>query len=77
MNDETICSSLYGSTIKFRHCVAWCARKKKFLTAHQVNKKGCLGKQCSAFYQVENRGFWNARAKKKLRKKLYRIVTAY
>ena len=69
MNDDTICSSLYGSTIKFRHCVAWCAKKKKFLTGHQVNKKGCLGKQCTAFYQVEDRHFWVMRQRKKDRKK--------
>lgn len=65
MNKDTICSSLYGCTIKFGKCVAWCANKKKFLTGHQVNKKGCLGKQCKCFYQVEDRAFWYMRQRKK------------
>lgn len=77
MHDQTMCSCLFGATVPFCKCVGWCASKKKFMTSHQVKQKGCLGKDCKCFYKIEDRGFWDARAKKKLRKKLYRIVTAY
>ena len=61
---STPCKVLFGSCVPFSKCVGWCSAKKKFLTAHQMLKKGCLGKQCTKFYQIENRMFWKQRQEK-------------
>lgn len=69
MQYSTPCKVLFGSCVPFSKCVGWCSAKKKFLTAHQMLKKGCLRKQCTKFYQIENRMFWKQRQEKIDRRK--------
>ena len=67
-NPYDIVPVLYGSETFYKNCPAFCRFHHCHLTAKQILRKGCLGKQCKALDRIEHR-FWEEREAKKLRKK--------
>lgn len=63
------CRVLFGNEAPFKHCVAFCRGKGKYLTALQLKKKECLRKQCKLLVKIEDRNYWAQRKALKIKKK--------
>lgn len=61
LNPNDQCKILFGGEVPFMKCVAFCRQKGRYLTAHQLKSKGCLGKQCKFLAKIEDREFWRQR----------------
>lgn len=66
---DEFCDVLWGGEALFKHCVAFCRGKGKYLTAHQLKKKECLRKQCKLLVKIEDRNYWIQREAIKKKKK--------
>lgn len=66
---DEFCDVLWGGEALFKHCVAFCRGKGKYLTAHQLKKKECLQKQCKLLVKIEDRNYWIQREAIKKKKK--------
>lgn len=62
---DEICNTLYNSQTYFSKCVGYCTFHKRYVTSHQMKKKQCLKKQCTAFIKQVNHELW---IKKELQK---------
>lgn len=68
MEADTIVDTLFGCQTEFKHCVAYCRRKGKYMTVKIMKSKGCLGKQCQYLDKKEHQ-YWITREQIKAKKK--------
>ena len=68
-NPDDIVAVLYGSETYYKNYPAWCKFHHTHLTAKQMQRKNCLGKQCKCLDRILSHPYWSEREKKKLLRK--------
>lgn len=61
--------TLFGTEAPLERCVGYCYYHKKWVTAKQMGRKGCIQKHCGAFEVREAHPVWEQRRKAKEKRK--------